>query len=169
MDRAKHEGILFWTRFSAFVVIENILGYAWFWMLKSYMEFESGLFLLGVIGYAGLLLSFAWLLVSINSAYWQEHFNVKARAYERRHLNKLPQAYDRAANSRKVVWFPDLVFVGIALASLTTIAWVAIILNSPLAKSMGSKIAITLSSFYIASTLIENLFSRLKCWPSAPN
>jgi hypothetical protein len=123
VDRNKHEGSLFWTRYAVFFSIVSGLAIAW---AKGVEVQASSIFgnpfFLGVIICGGSVVAFAWVLVSWDGAYWQEYFNSKIINFERAN-NVLPQVYSEIHLPR---FLPDVVAVAIVVSGLSWIVWTVV-------------------------------------------
>ena len=115
VDRAKHEGVLYWTRFGAFFLVVSGLVVGWF---KGDVGPEVRFFLV----LAGSIVTTAWALVSIDGALWQEFFVRKVEGFENSH-SQLPLLYDVYGIQK----LPDVIFVATTLAISSVIGWLVIV------------------------------------------
>jgi hypothetical protein len=128
VNRNKHEGILFWTRFSAFFLFFTAFLAAWAKgsivvsdKLSDGFNFLSDPTARVIILIAGSLTTLSWFLVNLNGAFWQEYFNHQINSLEEKY-KVLSKTY---SNHWKAKFFQiDVVIIAIIISALTLIAWI---------------------------------------------
>lgn len=142
IERIKHEGNLFWLRYSAFFSIVSLLLIVWRYSLSKSPETFLGdpkvsLFFMS----SGLAASFAWLLVALDGARWQEYFGEHLREMEMDNPF-LPKIYTSLSGGKLI---PDVVAIALSVTFLTFLGWmVAILLTNKLYAVIGLSVCLAL-------------------------
>ena len=158
VDRAKHEGIMIWTRFSAYFVVISAMGYGWAQVTGSVSTDAASSSVQIIVGLAGLLTAHAWVLTMINGAYWQEFFNEELKGFEIKHKDFLPQYYVDIATSEGKHQRPDLIYVSIALTLAVAVGWWYLIISSEILPLWVPIVAVV--GLILLALIIEEVFRR---------
>lgn len=121
VERAKHQGNLFWTSFSAFLVIVSGLFAV---LMLGFDGKTPGEPYGRILLYGGMLTSWAWFLSMCNGVFWQEFFNHVARNLEKRYPEQLLKA-GMYGLQYPTKWpkMPDMVGVALVFGLVASVAW----------------------------------------------
>ena len=163
VDRVKHEGNLYWVRFSAFFVMVSALTAAWArgaFGVRGASETDLS-FLVDptvrvVVLLAGSLIALAWLLANLNGAAWQEYFNHQISSLEKEYpfLRGTYTGFWRARLTQT-----DVVAIAILLSALSLVGWIFIAFFFDL--FWGCVSLVSCAGFVILAVLTTNAVNHL--------
>ena len=155
IDRNKHEGTLFWGRYSAFFSIVSLFLVVWRYSLsKSPESFLGDSFISLFFMCSGIAASFCWFLVAFDGAKWQEYFNEQIIKLEKSH-DFLPQVYSSMYQSKLI---PDVVSVAISVSFFTFIGWLAAVVYTN--KINGIIGLLTCLMMIMGSRIVQKLLEK---------
>lgn len=155
IDRNKHEGILFWVRYSAFFSIVSLLLVIWRYSLfKSPESFLGDSFISLFFMCSGIATSFCWFLVAFDGAKWQQYFSDQIIKLEESN-DFLPQIYSSMYKSKLI---PDVIAVAISISFFTFMGWLAAVVYTN--KKYGVIGLLICLMMIIASHIIQKLIKK---------